>query len=164
MAGVLEIFSFMETKRWQAILPEVEDIVRLAANEAWECFSMQDSAQVCYLLCDDEAARSFNCLHRGQNKPTNVLSISMGEVMEPGGVVHLGDIILASDTVIGEAKRDRKSLSAHVSHMALHGLLHLLGYDHTEKEKASEMEIIEISVLSRLGYPNPYEMMLTAVE
>jgi probable rRNA maturation factor len=87
--------------------------------------------------------------YRGIKKPTNVLSF-------PAGLPLLGDIVLSYEYIDTECKQQNKTLEAHVTHMILHGLLHLLEYNHATDEDADTMENIEINILKILGYENPY--------
>lgn len=103
------------------------------------------------VLADDGEIQRFNNEFRDKDKPTNVLSFPADE---PG---ELGDLILSYDTIVREAEEQGKSLDAHVTHMIIHGILHLLGFDHEEsEEEAEEMEALEIDLLNALGVSNPY--------
>ena len=130
--------------------------MRCAAEHVWKCLDVATDGEVSLLMSDDAAIRSLNRDHRGKDQPTNVLAFPMGEPISLGGPIHLGDVVLASETVIREAARDSKTLEAHVSHLTVHGLLHLLGHDHQDVDQAVAMEGIEILVLAELGYSNPY--------
>jgi probable rRNA maturation factor len=156
MAGKLEIELTMVSPQWCEMLPNVEKIVRCAAEHAWASVDIATDGEVSLLMSDDAAIRSLNREHRGKDQATNVLAFPMGEPISPGGPIHLGDVVLACETVIREAERDAKTLQAHVSHLTVHGLLHLLGHDHQDADQAAAMEGIEITVLAELGYPNPY--------
>jgi probable rRNA maturation factor len=156
MAGKLEIELTMVSPQWCEMLPDVEKIVRCAAEHAWASVVIATDGEVSLLMSDDAAVRSLNREHRGKDQATNVLAFPMGEPISPGGPIHLGDVVLACETVIREAERDAKTLEAHVSHLTAHGLLHLLGHDHQDADQAAAMEGIEITVLAELGYPNPY--------
>lgn len=103
----------------------------------------------------DEEVRALNAQFRGKDKPTNVLSFPAGEVPE-GEPQPLGDIILARETVVREAAEQGKSVSDHTCHLILHGMLHLLGYDHGTDADAEEMEAVERDVLAALDVVDPY--------
>lgn len=103
------------------------------------------------VLADDEFVRELSHQYRGKDKPTNVLSF-------PGGEGELGDIVLAFETIKREAKEQNKSFSAHTAHMIVHGIMHLLGFDHEEDANAKKMEAKEIAILKKLGFSNPYEV------
>lgn len=113
-----------------------------------------DDAEVSLLLCDDAFIKTLNQRWRGQDKPTNVLSFPAAE--GPGDTALLGDIAVAFETMAREAEAEGKSFAAHFSHLVVHGLLHLLGYDHESDEEAEEMEGLESEVLASLGIADPY--------
>lgn len=108
------------------------------------------------LLTNDAALQSMNKQFRGLDKPTNVLSFAAAEI--GGAEGYAGDIAIALETVMAEAADQGKSAADHLSHMVVHGTLHLLGYDHETDEEAEEMERLEVSILARLGVANPYRM------
>jgi probable rRNA maturation factor len=120
-------------------------------------------AEVSILLADDATVRRLNAAHRGQERATNVLSFptfdplpSAAPGQVPPGPVPLGDVVLALETVRAEAAAAGKRLSDHVSHLVVHGCLHLLGYDHQTAEDATLMEGLERAILDRLGIADPY--------
>jgi probable rRNA maturation factor len=132
---------------WRRTLPQVERIVRRAVRAA---VGRRRSA-VAVALADDQAVRKLNAVHRGKDKPTNVLSYPSAERG------FLGDVVLARQTVQREARSQRKRLADHVAHLVVHGTLHLLGYDHeTGEDDAERMEALERRILSRLGVSDPY--------
>jgi probable rRNA maturation factor len=100
-------------------------------------------------------SRRLNARYRGRDKPTNVLSFPAAEL--PAGPERpLGDLVICPDVLRAEAREQHKSLRAHWAHLVVHGALHLVGYDHEDPADASRMERREVSVLRRLGFPNPY--------
>ncbi|MBN8532434.1 MAG: rRNA maturation RNase YbeY [Alphaproteobacteria bacterium] len=102
-------------------------------------------------LSGDRAVQHLNRDFRGKDKPTNVLSFPADE---PD---YLGDVILAHGVVEREAKEQQKPFANHATHLVVHGVLHLLGYDHeTDAEDAKKMESLEKRILAKLGIPNPY--------
>jgi probable rRNA maturation factor len=120
-------------------------------------------AEVSVLLADDVTVRALNASYRGRDRPTNVLSFPMfedacarGPGPSPAGTVPLGDIVLAFETVRDESHAEAKPLPHHVSHLLIHGCLHLLGYDHQNATDAAVMEELERDVLAQLGIPDPY--------
>ncbi len=118
------------------------------------------NGEISLVFADDAFVRSLNKEYRGKDKPTNVLSFPQMEPEEtfaPQHFISLGDIILAEETVSREAAEQDKPLDAHISHLIVHGTLHLLGYDHIDDEEAEKMESLEIKILSTLGIKNPYE-------
>jgi probable rRNA maturation factor len=113
-------------------------------------------------LSDDATLRRLNRDYRGKDRPTNVLAFSAleGEAVpaRPGAPVMLGDVALACETVEREAVEQGKPLGDHLCHLVVHGVLHLLGYDHETPEKAAEMETLERRVLAGLGIADPYAL------
>jgi probable rRNA maturation factor len=118
-------------------------------------------SSVAFLLTDDAEMRRLNQRYRGKNKPTNVLSFPGAP--EDGPVPramprHLGDIALALETVRREAKEQGKTVRSHVSHLAVHGVLHLIGHDHQSDAEAEAMEALEKRILAGLGIADPYSL------
>lgn len=109
---------------------------------------------VSLLLGDDAAIASLNAQFRGKEGPTNVLSFPAAA--PPGAPGFLGDIALAAETIVREAENQGKRVEHHAAHLAVHGFLHLLGYDHLEPSEAEEMEARERVILASLGIDDPY--------
>jgi probable rRNA maturation factor len=114
---------------------------------------------VTILFADDATLKTLNRNWRGKNKPTNVLSFPAAQDLKlPRGEIRpLGDIALAYETVMRETLVSGKSLKAHTTHLIVHGVLHLLGYDHTNDADAAKMEAKEIRILKKLGIADPYQ-------
>ena len=106
-------------------------------------------------LSDDSELRVLNRIWRGKDRPTNVLSFPSGAA-GPDGRRALGDVILAFESVAREAEAAKKSLAHHLSHLVVHGVLHLIGYDHERPAEARRMEGLEVRVLAGLGISDPY--------
>jgi probable rRNA maturation factor len=116
-----------------------------------------DGAEVSVLLCDDEFIAGLNKQWRDRDAPTNVLSFPAGDVAgDLAAAPLLGDIIIAYETVAREAAEENKSFQDHFTHLAVHGFLHLLGFDHISDEEAEEMEGLERDILAVLGIDDPY--------
>ena len=111
---------------------------------------LNDEDLITLVFADDAFVQSLNQAHRGQDKPTNVLSYASDIAGE------LGDLIFALETVSSEAETQRKTFDQHLKHLILHGSLHLLGYDHETQPQAAEMEALETQILAEIGIPDPY--------
>jgi probable rRNA maturation factor len=104
---------------------------------------------------DDATIRELNKSWRGFDKPTNVLSFETPGPLERR--VALGDVVIAHETVAREAAEQDKSFQNHLTHLIIHGFLHLIGYDHSTPREADEMEALERRIAAALGLPDPYE-------
>lgn len=111
--------------------------------------------EVTIRIVDEPEIQELNATYRGKDKPTNVLSFPF-DAPEHIELDLLGDLIICAHVVRSEAIDQHKDEKAHWAHMTIHGILHLLGYDHIEDREAEEMEGLEIKILHDLGYPNPY--------
>lgn len=119
---------------------------------------IQEGQTVSLLFTDDEQIRDLNARFRSKDKPTNVLSFPGPEGSQmPGIPPHLGDIALAYETIAREAEAEAKSFEDHLTHLIVHGFLHLAGYDHIEPEEAEEMEDLERIILRGLAISDPYD-------
>lgn len=117
-----------------------------------------NKCEVAVALSSNAAVARLNGQFRGKPKPTNVLSFPAAPdtVAASGSGIMLGDIVLAAETVRNEAEAAGLPLAHHLQHLVVHGILHLVGYDHLTSEDADEMEAIEIEVLATLGIADPY--------
>jgi len=134
-------------------LPTEKDCFRYA--EAALVDAQQDEIEVVMRLVDEAESQFLNKTYRDKDKPTNVLSFPSdvpAEIKDP----HIGDLVICAPVVELEAQQQKKTLDAHWAHMVVHGVLHLRGYDHIDKEEAVEMESLERVVLDKLGFPDPY--------
>ncbi len=169
-AAALDLDVLVDAADWVIALPGVEGHCRRAARAAFHrTWRRAQTAEVALVLADDARVADLNRSFRGIDAPTNVLSFpAEAGILDPmgagadesaygaGAPVYLGDIILAYQTVAGEARRDGRSLADHVSHLVVHGILHLLGYDHQTDSEAGAMEALETAVLADLGVCDPY--------
>jgi probable rRNA maturation factor len=146
-----------------------EATAKAAATAALSVSSHGDLADAAFALsisvrlADDGEVNELNSQWRGKDKPTNVLSFPMLERDEfdalantDDGEVLLGDIILAHGVCSAEAAEKQIPLAQHVTHLIVHGTLHLLGYDHIDDAEAEHMEALEVKALASLGLANPY--------
>ena len=111
------------------------------------------------MLGDDARQQRLNHAYRGIDRPTNVLSFPAWDADDPappGAPVLLGDVVLAFETVAREAQEQGKIFADHLRHLIVHGVLHLLGYDHHVEREAADMERLETVILAGLGVPDPY--------
>jgi probable rRNA maturation factor len=138
----------VEDAAWTDALPGAEGVVERAAAAALEGVE----GDVVVLLTDDAAVRDINARFRDKDRPTNVLSFPAAESAAP----HLGDLVLAYGVCAAEAQTQGKTLADHLSHLTVHGVLHLLGRDHEDEAEAEAMEAEERSILARLGVSDPY--------
>jgi len=137
----------IEDQGWKAL---DLDLDRLCV-QAIESVDQKADGELSIALVDDAAIQKLNAQYRGKDKPTNVLSFPM-----EGPI--LGDIVLARETLVAEAAQQGKKFENHLTHLVVHGFLHLIGYDHHSDEQAAMMEALEINALARLGIDNPYEI------
>ena len=145
---------------WQSE-PEAEAVIQRAIATAAEIADADiGEAELAVMLTDDAGIRTLNHNWRGIDKPTNVLSFP---ALPPTGASGpddaprmLGDIAIAYETTRKEADDEQKPFDHHLSHLAVHGFLHLIGYDHEKDEDAEAMEGLETEILAQLGIPDPY--------
>jgi probable rRNA maturation factor len=154
MAASLTIDVVIDSDLWKK-QPDAEATIRRAMTEAARACATAPG-DVAVVLTGDDAIQALNKRWRGQDKPTNVLSFP-AQVM-PGSEepAHLGDIVIAFETMTAEAERDGKQFAHHLAHLAVHGYLHLLGHDHDKDRDAEAMERLETDLLARIGVPDPY--------
>lgn len=140
----------IEDAAWGEASPQAEALVRRAADAAAR--AVEGDVSVVILLTDDASVRELNARYRDKDYATNVLSFPAPE--NPEGL--LGDICLAFGVCAREAQEQGKTLEDHLQHLVVHGVLHLLGYDHESEAEADEMESLESVVLAGLGIADPY--------
>lgn len=134
-----------------------QQLAERAVNASSEMLGskMPENAEVSLLFGDDSTVRALNAKWRNQDKPTNVLSFATNEGSE-FVTPMLGDIVLAQQTIADEAKAQNKSFEDHLTHLIVHGFLHLMGYDHIEDDEAGVMENLERRICASLGIADPY--------
>ncbi len=167
-----EIAVVVQDSAWFQDLREVDQIARRAARAALcqQCgeetgppertIRPVGASELTVVLADDRLVRRLNREYRGQDRPTNVLSFSGLDVRSDGAPDMpqlLGDVVLARETVFREARAQNKAPGEHLSHLVVHGVLHLLGFDHDTDAQAESMESAECAVLAGLGIADPYQ-------
>jgi len=164
VAMVVSIFPMTEVltvaECWQSEA-NAETTIHRAIEAAVEMADADvGESELAIMLTDDAGIRALNSTWRGFDKPTNVLSFP---ALQPEGPVGpddaprmLGDIAIAYETTRKEADDEQKPFDHHLSHLAVHGFLHLIGYDHENDADAEIMEALEVEILAQLGIPNPY--------
>jgi probable rRNA maturation factor len=158
----------VSAESWQSE-PDAEAIVQRAIAVASVAADADiGHAEIAVMLTDDATIRTLNKDFRGIDKPTNVLSFPAPEIgggQDEGGRDEgdqdeapraLGDIAIAYETLRREADEEGKPFTHHLSHLAVHGFLHLIGYDHETDDEAEVMEALEVEILTQLGIPDPY--------
>jgi len=150
---------------WLAACPDVEALAEAAARAALALAAppARSPLVVGVILTDDAEQRQLNRTYRGKDAETNVLSFPMTDPAAPapaGSPILLGDVVLAFETVAREAAEQRKPLANHLCHLVVHGVLHLLGFDHENDADAAVMEKREVEILTGLGVPAPYDVII----
>jgi probable rRNA maturation factor len=170
-AARLKIDVLVDSEHWKDA-GAAKAVIRRALKQAATVLSTK-SAGLAIVLTDDAAMRRLNRNWRGIDASTNVLSFAtknpgdwhgfdrldnhpVGNHLIDNHLNHLGDIVLAYETVRREARRDGKAFDHHLTHLAVHGFLHLLGYDHGNDTQARRMETTERAILRDLAVPDPY--------
>jgi len=165
----MSVEILVEDGRWEELA--LQDVATAACDAALAHLGLDPAfCEISLLACDDARIAGLNGDFRGKPVPTNVLSWPAedlaaeadGDAPCPpgpgfgGGPLELGDIALAYDTCLREARAEGKSLNDHVTHLVVHGCLHLLGYDHIRPRDAARMERLEAEILAKLGVADPY--------
>jgi probable rRNA maturation factor len=144
----------IEDAAWEAI-PGLQTLAEQAVAAALQ--GREEAGEVFLLFTSDHEIQAMNRDWRGKDKATNVLSFPAADMPLPQGeIAPLGDVVLAYGTVAREAAEQGKELAHHACHLIVHGVLHLLGYDHETDQEAEEMEGEERLILARLGIADPY--------
>jgi probable rRNA maturation factor len=147
--------------QWLEEMPDVAGVCLSAANAAVAHGVApqrgRSAGEISIVLADDDFVRALNRSWRDQDTPTNVLAFpASGDEMPDNGVHLFGDVIVAFQTSLREAEEQHKRLDHHLTHLIVHGVLHLLGYDHLADDDAEQMEGLETEILSGMGIDDPY--------
>ncbi|WP_211453317.1 rRNA maturation RNase YbeY [Collimonas antrihumi] len=140
--------------------PRLQDSVPRPQLRRWVQAALLAPAELTIRFVDAEEGRTLNRDYRGKDYATNVLTFAYSEDQnedqgEDNGITR-ADIVLCTDVLEREAKEQGKTPVEHAAHLVVHGVLHAQGYDHEDDEEAAEMEDLEIEILGKLGWPNPY--------
>ena len=144
----VDIIIDVRDARWKASLRPYRKTMTDACNAALAACKIK-KGELAVVLADDAFVQQLNATYRGKNKPTNVLSFE-------GDGDSLGDVILAFETIKAEAGDQGKAFRDHTKHLVVHGILHIMGYDHMNDKDAGQMELLEIKILKKLRVTNPY--------
>jgi probable rRNA maturation factor len=155
----MEIGVTIRHAAWRTALPDARRVTRNAALAALASTPESDATELAVVLADDILLRSLNSAYRGVDKTTNVLAFAYADSNPsptPFESDVLGDVVISLERTAEEAKDSDIGLSEHLSHLVIHGVLHLLGYDHITDSDAKTMEELEIRTLAGIGIANPY--------
>lgn len=136
--------------------PALSDIEHWFIHVLQEVNYTPCEAEITLRVVDTLESQSLNHHYRGKDKPTNVLSFPFTNPA-PISLPLLGDLVICQAVVAQEAQEQGKTTQAHWAHLVVHGILHLLGYDHSDDTDAQIMEALECKILAKLGYPDPYQ-------
>ncbi len=158
MSPNIDITVILDEPRWATVLPSYEAIIENVVHTTLLALGkLIENSQISVVLADDEFLQRYNKQFRAKDHATNVLSFPADTSMQFGDdIVNFGDILISLSTLEWEATEQGKTFENHFKHMLVHGILHLLGYDHQIDEEAEKMEGLEITILQSLGVKNPY--------
>ncbi len=147
-----------QSELWQSALADPAVTVGDAARSTYASLGDRGdvAGELCIVLADNAFIQQLNRDYRGKDQPTNVLSFPSPEIHQEIEPPHLGDVVLAFETIADEANQANLPLEGHTAHLVVHGILHLLGYDHASAEDAAQMESLEVKILLGLGIEDPY--------
>lgn len=165
-----EIFVDVQDKRWEDNIAHLQALVESSKNALLEVvqndvwfLNKPKNFSINLALSDDKTVRALNKEFRKIDKPTNVLSFANVDdeffeaELEQEQDISLGDVIVAFETMASQAEELEVPFKDHFCHLCVHGMLHILGYDHMKDDERSEMEALEIAILKKLGIDNPYQ-------
>ena len=169
MADHVEIAVRIADRGWRQAVDGIAVRARRAALAALDAGATpaqrrrirKSTGELALTFGDDATLRTLNSRYRGKDKPTNVLSFGSPDDWSETAADRpcpLGDVILARETVLREARQQGKTPADHATHLVIHGVLHLLGHDHGRSADAQRMEAIETDILARLGIADPYRL------
>jgi probable rRNA maturation factor len=143
---------------WRRRLRGAGAVARRAARATLSAARTRGGVELAVVLADNRTSRRLNRTWRGKDRPTNVLSFALddGSRVRKGVPRLLGDVVIAGGVTAAEADAQGKTLTAHLAHLVVHGVLHLLGHDHERDAEAQRMEALEVRILRGLGIADPY--------
>jgi len=154
-----QVDILVESSLWDGV-PQAHDVVRRAVRAVGTKRGTKRAIRrgdaIGVSLADDAAIAVLNLRWRGKDGPTNVLSFPSAPPPIAGSSHFLGATVLAFESPAREAEGESRTFDDHLAHLVVHGLLHLLGYDHLTDDEAQEMEALESRVLAKLGVADPY--------
>ncbi|MCF6292052.1 MAG: rRNA maturation RNase YbeY [Robiginitomaculum sp.] len=139
-------------QKWVKQISNISDVLETTLHALWQAIPSQQKTDICVLLTDDAQMQELNQQYRDKDRPTNVLSFPTADFHGS----HLGDLALGYETCMQEITDKGISLEEHLCHLFVHGVLHLVGYDHQEQITAIKMEQLESRILLNLGRPDPW--------
>lgn len=161
----------IKSKKWLQI-KNIEELIVTQSNKLIELSPLKKylydiDFELAIMLCSNPQIKKINQQFRNINKPTNILSFAnldekliqmhgLDKAINSAKYVFLGDLVLSYDYIFNEANKDNKNFNEHLTHLIIHGILHLIGYDHIDSQMAHKMESLEIKILNKLGIENPY--------
>ncbi len=162
-ATILALEVAVVANGWCKAVTAPEEVAKRAARAAYSAGSLDlgRSCEAAVVLTDDDRVRLLNRDYRNKDRATNVLSFPAFDAddmprLPADAPLILGDVVIALETAMAEARAEAKTAADHLSHLVVHGMLHLLGHDHETDDEATIMERLEADALAQLGVPDPY--------
>ncbi len=161
--AILDLEVTVATDAWREAVAAPEEVAARAARAAYSAAKLDlgRSSEAAVVLTDDAGVRVLNRDYRNKDRATNVLSFPAFDADDMARLpvdapLFLGDVVIALETATAEARAEAKTATDHLTHLVVHGMLHLLGHDHETDDEATIMEQLEVNVLGQLGVPDPY--------
>lgn len=164
----LNIDVNIDNADWKKNFPKLDDLLVTISNKVFDTLGLikrHDNVEFSVMFTDNDSIQKLNLEYRGKDYPTNSLSFPVQDKsiknIRDYNFSHgvLGDLVFSYQKILDEAKQQKKNVVDHFSHLLIHGLLHLLGYDHNTEDEAMEMEGIEVNILSFFKIKSPYEII-----
>lgn len=151
---MIEVYSqIVDENRWGNL--KTEEMVRLAVELVDNTHDIENKKQISVVFTTNNKVQELNRDYRNKDKTTNILSFAFND--DGSDNIMLGELFIAYDVIADEASSQGKSFYNHLMHIIIHGVLHLLGYDHIEDGDAEEMEVLEVELLKKIDIENPYK-------